>query len=374
MIIINNLSFLVSHRLPVVRALIHQGFAVSVICGSEISIREDQAMKILSKMDIDIYQISLKGKSINIIYECLTFFRIVKLISKLKPDIIHGVSPKGVLYSGLIGRMLTTKKIVLSFSGLGSLYSRDGSLTVKVIRVIYEKLLVWVLKGKKVISIVQNKDDKDYLVKKLFANSENVFLIKGSGVNFSYIENPESFVRKDVVLFPARVILEKGILQFLEASEALKEKYPNWKFLVAGELNNGNQYSLSKSVIDKWNLQSNVEFLGHVDDIYLLFKTTKIVCLPSYYREGLPLALAEAAAHGCVIITTDNIGCRDTVLNGQTGLLVPSKNVPVLISGLDSLLCNEKKLQKMGQKARIFAENNFDINQVVAKHLEIYAR
>ena len=369
--IINNLTFLKSHRFEIVKMLLDDGHKVSV-CTSYPRTRSDsEAKACFEALGVTLRYSSFQGQSLSHIMEILTLFQLALQIFLLKPSIIHGVSPKGVMYAGLIGLFFRKPKVVLSFSGLGSLYTRNGFI-FRYARMIYEKIISASLRRKNLITIVQNLDDKDYIINKLSGDEKKVILIKGSGVNFDNVIPHQFHHKENVILFPARVILEKGILHFLEAAQSLSSKYPCWTFKVAGYYEQKHLDQVLLSAGQNLLHNSNVEFLGHVENIYAYFRSSKIVCLPSYYREGLPLSLAEAAAHGCVIVTTNSVGCRDTVINGQTGLLVKPKSTEALIEALDEIISNEPKMEPMSKQAICFARANFDLGNVLHTHMTIY--
>lgn len=370
-LIINNLTFLVSHRLKVVEALIRNGYLVSVVCGGSLTAREHDAEILLRALGVNIFRTPLNSRSKNVLREIYALFLAIKNIYVWRPKIIHGISPKGVLYASVIGIFFRKPKIVLSFSGLGSLYTSQSILFCSF-RLIYESILSIAIRRKNLALIVQNEDDKNFLLKKIKCLEKNIFLIKGSGVDFQRVTRRRFSGRENIVLYPARVILEKGIKDFIHAAIELEKMKCDWKFVIAGE---AEPRTLARLGIEGGKLVqgiSNIKFVGHVENIYDLFSRTKIVCLPSFYREGLPLALVEAAAHGCVVVTTDNVGCRDAVKNGETGIIVPIKNVSALVGALDSLMSSPSVMEGMSEKAYDFALSEFNVDDVVAAHIAIY--
>lgn len=370
-IIINSASFLVSHRMKIIEALLKNNYSITVVCGSQFSQREQRDKKLLRQLGVNVVCTKLHGGSLNIFREISVLFTLINLVIRIRPSIIHGISPKGVLCACLVALIFRKCKLVLSFSGLGQLYTQK-SFIFNIIRTLYEALLRISVKRKDISLIVQNLEDKNFLIKKTKCNVKRITLLPGSGVDLNDVTNVNFDSKENIVLFPARVIPEKGIREFILASNNLKNKYVDWRFLVAGSLPQGLSKleemfpELDISVLDK------IDFLGHVDDIFELFRKSKIVCLPSYYREGLPLALAEASVHGCAIVTTDNVGCRDTVLPGKTGILVPVKDEIRLTDALDSLMSDANLLAEMSENAHAFGRTRFDVGKVVLSHLEIY--
>ena len=162
--------------------------------------------------------------------------------------------------------------------------------------------------------------------------------------------------KKKIILFPARVLLEKGIVEFINASKKLTKKYPRWKFLIAGTLNykKGEEEKFYECKIDREGIQKH-NFLRICKNIKKLFNKASIVCLPSY-REGFPKALIEACASGCAIVATDVPGCRDAIINNYNGLLCKVKNHLDTFTKIEKLILNEKKRKIFSKNSRKLAE------------------
>ena len=180
--------------------------------------------------------------------------------------------------------------------------------------------------------------------------------------------------KKKIILFPARVLLEKGIVEFINASKKLTKKYPLWKFLIAGTLNykKGEEEKIFTNVRLIEKEYKNIIFLGYVKNIKKLFNKASIVCLPSY-REGFPKALIEACASGCAIVATDVPGCRDAIINNYNGLLCKVKNHLDTFTKIEKLILNEKKRKIFSKNSRKLAEKKYSINTYIKKNLDFYA-
>ena len=196
-------------------------------------------------------------------------------------------------------------------------------------------------------------------------------LIKGSGVDLNDFADI-SFEEKDKkIVFPARVILDKGIREFILAANKLKLIHPDWDFLVAGAYDYKNPTSISFKEIQNLVSNNSVKFLGHVNNVNELFRRSSIVCLPSY-REGMPKAILEAQAAGCAIVTTDVVGCRESIERDKTGYLVSPYNINELIEALEKLISNKKKREDFVSLGIEFAKKNFDLNVVLDKVMGTY--
>jgi glycosyltransferase involved in cell wall biosynthesis len=203
--------------------------------------------------------------------------------------------------------------------------------------------------------------------------SDNV-LIKGSGADLSvYNYLPENTSGTIKVVMACRLLKEKGVFQYVDAAKIVKKQHSHVEFLLVGTPDLENPNSVKQSEIDVWVNQGLITYLGHRNDIPTVFANSNIVCLPSFYGEGVPKVLIEAAACGRAIVTTDNPGCRDAVVKGETGLTVPIRDAKALANAIMQLIDNPELRVSMGAKARVFAEKEFDVDSVVNKHLDIYS-
>jgi len=221
--------------------------------------------------------------------------------------------------------------------------------------------------------IFQNDEDKSLFLNNHIIRENQSYLIKGSGVDlnqFCYTQEPQT--GKIKVLLTARMIREKGIFVLIEAAKLLKNDYQDKiQFLLCGGIDdnpNAIKENDLKSVCDG----DYITWLGYRTDVLDLLKTSHIVAFPSYYKEGLPKSLIEATAVGRPIITTDSIGCKETVIEGYNGFLVPIKNSEALADRLKLLIDDAQLRITMGKNSRCLAEKEFSILNVITKHLEIY--
>ncbi len=219
--------------------------------------------------------------------------------------------------------------------------------------------------------IVQNLDDEAAIVKSGYASREEVRLIPGSGVDLTAFVHTPIEAKEQIVLFPARMLADKGLLELVNAARLLKGKVSGWRFFLAGVADYQNPSSISRQQIQQWQQEGLVEWLGHVADMAPVFARASIVCLPSY-REGMPKALLEAAAAGCAVVTTDVTGCREAILPGVTGDLVPVRDSQALAQALLQLMNDTDRRQRYGKAGRQLAIERFGIEAVVDATLAIY--
>ena len=221
--------------------------------------------------------------------------------------------------------------------------------------------------------IFQNNEDRNILVKWGVVPEEKVRMIRGSGVNLNIcpvLPEPNGI---PIVSFAARLLKDKGVEVFVKASELLKRRGIEARFWLIGKPDPWNANSVTMKQLKQWEMDGLVELLGFRKDIPDLFSKSNIVTLPSFYGEGLPKVLIEAAACARAVITTDHQGCRDAIEDDVSGILVPVRDSRVLADAIQYLIQNPGKRKSMGLAGRKLAKEVFDVNSVVNEHLKIYS-
>jgi len=367
---VNHASFFYSHIFPIAnRANLTNH--VELFCGNGASKEmESYAIKKVSKK-IKINNLAFSSGNINFFKDiCCLFYSIYK-ISLYKPDLIYCATPKGILFGGIISKILNIKSLVIFNTGMGFLFSNGANISGKIAKKIYLFFLKnYILKHKNKKIILENFHDASYFKKILKVKTKEIKIIKGAGINLKKFKNIYSLKNKLIIL-PARVIREKGIKEFYEASKILKKKYPEWLFIVAGALDYKKMSNFSKEDILIFKKSKFIRFIGYKKNILYLLKKTSIVCLPSY-REGFSKSLIEAAALGIPTVTSNTIGCKDAIIPKKTGELCKVKSVKSLVLKLKYLIDNPEIRKKYSNNSKIFAKKNFNIRSVIQKNLYIY--
>jgi glycosyltransferase involved in cell wall biosynthesis len=220
--------------------------------------------------------------------------------------------------------------------------------------------------------IVQNQDDMRAVVHQRLSAEEDIELINGSGVHLPTFLLLDIHHRKPLVVLPARLLKEKGVTVFVDAVRLLRQRGVSWRFALVGTADYANPSSVNEAEIRAWEAEGLVEWWGHRSDIAAVLCQTRIVCLPSFYGEGMPKSLLEAAAAGCAVVTTDSTGCREAVKPGVTGDLVPARNALALADALERLINDPARCLEYGEAGRAMACERFDIDAVVNRTLELY--
>ena len=246
---------------------------------------------------------------------------------------------------------------------MGYIFTGQANLAKKFLQNLIIYFQRWIFSYAKIKVIVQNKDDKNFLIRQKIIDKNKIISIKGSGVDLNKFKYSDHKNSKKIVLFPSRLLKNKGILEFLEASKMLSEKYPEWQFLLLGSADYDHPTTIKQNQLNEYLKIKNIKWMGFRSDMYKFYKKCSIVCLPSY-REGMPKSLLEAAAVGRPVVTTNVIGCKDAIINNKTGFLVPPRNTSELTNSIEILMNNIKIRSKFGKSGRELAEKTFDLKIV----------
>jgi glycosyltransferase involved in cell wall biosynthesis len=361
------IKFFLSHRLPIAIKAKEEGFDVHLISTS------GDGEDVLLKHGINFHEINITRSKANPFQEFKIINQVYKIYKKIQPDIVHHITIKPVLYGTLAARLAGVKAVVNAFSGLGYVFTAKG-LKAFIMRSIIKLAYRIILKHKNLTSIVQNHDDMNYLQSKSIINEKQTVLIKGSGVdlkNFKFTEEP---VDVPVVILPARLLKDKGVVEFVDAAKILHKENVKVRMVLVGDIDLGNPSSVTNEELLEWSGQNIIEHWGFSSDMAKTIEKSNIVCLPSY-REGLPKSLIEATACARAIITTDVPGCREMIdPKNVNGLIIPPRDSNALATAIEELINHPEKRHQMASNGREMAEREFSINQVVDKTIEIYAK
>lgn len=312
-------------------------------------------------------EITLSRRGMNPLEELAAILRLWALYRREKPDVVNHYTIKCVLYGSLAARLAGVPRIVNSIEGLGIVFSGRNRLLQILIEWMYRLFLV------NTSVIFLNPDDFELFLHKGLVTPESAHLISGSGVDVArFTPGPEPDSALPVAVFPARLLWEKGVGVFVEAARLLKQRGVLARFALIGEPDPHNPSSISRQDVETWVAEGIVEAWGWRQDMPQVYAESHIVCLPSYYREGVPRSLTEAAASGRAIVTTDAPGCREVVRHGVNGLLVPPRDPVALADAIQTLLENPQLRREMGRRGREIVENEFSSEIVIGKTLEVY--
>lgn len=355
--------FFLSHRLPIALAARDAGYEVHVATSLTGSAGK------LASLGFSVHPLDIDRRSASPLQALRLASTLFHLMRSIAPDVVHLVTIKPVLLGGLAARVARVPRVIAAISGLGFVFTARGASAL-LRRVLVSGLYRLALTGRGVRVIFQNADDQALLQRHAGIRDDQVVRIRGSGVSLEEwpaVPLPEG---PPVVLMASRLLEDKGVREFADAARLLRG-HRGARFVLVGDLDLGNPTSLTLEQVQAWVEDGVIEWWGHRSDMAGVLAMAHIVVLPSY-REGLPKALIEAAACGRAVVTTDVPGCRDAIDPGRTGLLVPVRDAVALARGIQSLLDNPDRTRDLGVAGRRWAEQVFDVHEVVARHLALY--
>jgi len=354
-----------SHRLPIARGAIRQGYRVVV--ATRVGKEADR----LKAEGIELVALRWSRGGLGLHREVQAILQLAALYRRIKPDVVHLVSHKPIAYGTAAAMLAGQRGIVHAITGTGS-YFLGTTVKARALRPFVKATLGFALRRKGSVSLFQNRDDRRLFLGPDAEKSERQALIRGAGVDLS--EFPHSRIPPGIplVVLPARLLWDKGVGEFVAAAKLLKARGVKARFALIGDTDDANPAATPRDQVANWHAEGTIEAWGYRADMPAVLAQSTIVCLPSY-AEGLPKALLEALAVGRPIVTTDAPGCREVVVPGENGLLVPVRSVEPLADALERILKDSDLARSMGERSRAMAEQ-FSVESVVAATLELYQK
>lgn len=366
LLVVNEIPFLVSHRLPIALAALHAGYEVHVAVP-----RASGDAAALEALGLRVHDIPLDRRGMNPAAEVRLLARLVALARALTPDVMHLVTVKPVLYGALAARIAGVPRVVAAISGLGYLHLAR-SWRARAARSIIAALYRRAFAQRGLRAVFQNADDlASFVDAGLLPRERAVLLRGGSGVDLFRFAPRAEPQGEPVVMLPSRMLWDKGVGEFVEAARLLRARGVGARMVLVGDTD-ANRAAVPRAALDAWARAEVVEWWGRRADMPATLGEAHVVVLPSY-REGCPKVLLEAAACARAIVTTDVPGCRDVVAPGEEGLLVPVRDATALADAIERLLGDAALRARMGARARARAERELGVERVVAAHLALYA-
>jgi glycosyltransferase involved in cell wall biosynthesis len=352
-----------SHRLPLARAAIADGFRVTVV--TRVARHGDE----IRAAGIELIPIDLRRRSMNPIEAVRAIFQLSRIYRRVRPDIAHHVALKPVLYGSIAARIARVGGVVNAVAGLGYAFSSQD-LKARLLRPVIRLAFRTLLNAGNACLIVQNPDDRTLLTSRGIVDERRVRLIRGSGVDTTvFVPRPEP-AGTPVVMLASRLLRDKGVLEFVTAAKQLLSEGTAAQFVLVGAPDPENPASIPPSDLGDL-IGGAVEWWGPRDDMPQVLGHANIVCLPSY-REGLPKVLLEAAACGRAIVATDVPGCREIVVHGENGLLVPARDSGALAIAIKALVDDPHRRRVMGARGRRLAEEQFSVERITRETISLY--
>lgn len=358
--------YLYNFRLPLARYLRDQGHEVVMFSppGPYVARLEASGFRALT--------IPMHRRSLNLASEFALLNHIRRLYTRERPALVHHFTIKCVVYGSLAARLAGIPACINAVTGLGHVFT-SHSVKARLLCLPVRALLRLALSGADSRLILQNPDDVAAFQQAGLIASNQIRLIRGSGVNTTRFHpasqpTPSNPLK---ILLTTRLLREKGVGEYVAAARQLRQEGITAEFLLAGDPDPGNPSSIPSLQLTAWRQEGSVTLLGHVEDMAALWPQVDIGVLPSY-REGVPRSLLEAAACGLPLVATDAPGCREIVQHDINGLLVPIKDAAALAAALRLLCFEPETRQRMGRASRAKVLTDFDERIVFEKTLAVY--
>jgi len=358
--------YFLSHRLCLARACRRRGWQVVV------ATRVADGRGVIEAEGLRVAPMSIRRSGRNPFRELRTLCRIIAIYRRERPDLVHHVAAKPVIYGSIAARLAGRPVVINALAGMGYLFT-SGTLSARLLRGPVRLLLRRCLRAERSWLILQNRDDAHDFVAGGLVAPERLTLIHGSGVDtdrFRPTPEPEGGI---VVALVARMLDDKGVREAVAAVRMLQARGADITLRLVGDPDSGNPTSIAPETLRRWQDEGVAEWLGHRTDIAEIWAGAHIALLPSY-REGLPKALIEAAACGRPMIAADVPGCREIVRPGETGLLVPARDADALAGAIARLAADAGLRRRMGDAARADVERLYSEERIVAETLALYDR
>jgi glycosyltransferase involved in cell wall biosynthesis len=355
--------FVCSHWLPQVTAAQAAGYEVHVLT------RVRKHGKRLESLGLKVIPLELSRRSRNPLAELRIIADLIRIYRRVRPDLVQHIAMKPVIYGTLAALLSRPKGIVNYIAGLGWLFT-SPTLQARLIRLPLKAVLRPLLRRGHVI--VENPNDFAQ-VEALGLPPARITRIPGAGVNMAEFAPAPEPGGVPLVVMAARMLWAKGVGEFVRAAELLKARGSAARFALIGIPDGENPSSVPLAQLEAWRDGGVVEWWGHRADMPAIFAEASIVCLPTFYGEGVPKVLIEAAAAGRSIVATQIPGCREIVHEGENGLLVPPRDAPALAEAIGTLLADKPLRERMGRRGREIAEAEFSVERVVGDTLRVYA-
>ena len=370
---------LINFRGPLIKSMLAKGVNVYASANG----RDPDTEVKLRDMGVEYYPIRIARTGMNPLNDIVTIFDLIRLVRRVKPDIVLSYTIKPIIYGGLASRLCGIQNVFSMIEGLGSVFMPRECL-FQIFPSILARLLyrIGLAVSKRVFFL--NPDDLNQFVQERYVPKQRTILLNGIGIDLVYYVK-EGFLETLPIRFLmiARLLKDKGVREYIAAATIVRSRYRNAEFVLAGDLDD-NPNSIKKEELVSWQREGIINYVGYAEDVRPLFRDCHVYVLPSFYREGTPRTVLEAMSTGRAIITTDMPGCRETVDKpigasnwkmeeysnklkiGRNGIMVIPKDIESLVSGMEFFLKHPEQIAIMGDEGRRYAEERYDVHKVNA--------
>jgi glycosyltransferase involved in cell wall biosynthesis len=355
---------LVNFRGELLKTLVSQAHSVIALAGGATT----DEISTIESLGVRYIDVPVERTSMNPLTDFKTLRFYQKIFEQESPDFVLSYTVKPVVWGGIALRNQPNVQFTALVTGLGYAFEGQG-FKRGVLRWIVSRLYKLSLKRANHV-FFQNPDDLSYFVGCGLVEKSKTFVVAGSGVPIDQVQF-EALAKSDLTfLMVARLLKEKGVYEFVAAACQVKKNFPNVRFQLLGGLDPSPD-GIKQTVVDDWVAQGCIEYLGETKDVRPYLAQSHVFVLPSFYREGLPRTILEAMATGRAILTTDNVGCREPIVEGENGWLVPVRDSKTLAEKMIWFIEHPEQIEAMGLASRKMAEDKFDVSKVNAGMLKV---
>jgi len=328
----------------------------------------------INELGVPFMSLPIDKKGINPLADLRLISSLFWWYRRERPEIVHHFTIKPVIYGSIAARLANVPRIINTVTGLGYVFTADK---IGWLRQIVERLYRISL-SRADFTFFLNQDDFRVLSERGLVNPEKAGVLPGEGVDCDFFSSSHLVGSQSgdtpTFIMVSRLLRDKGVYEFVDAARLVRKAYANSAFWLLGRRDERNPSVVAKEDLERWQSEGIVEWLGEVEDVRPIVAKADVVVLPSFYREGVPRSLLEAAAMEKAVITTDAVGCREAVEHGRTGLLVPIKDATALANAMKKMLENPDMRSRMGREGRRRVKEQFDEKIVLEKILEVYGK
>lgn len=361
----NSAQYFLSHRLALAKGARALGFDVHVAAP------QAENLSPIRREGFVVHPFPYLRGNLSPLREAGTLGALVRLYRATRPRLVHHLTLKPVLFGTVAARIAGVPAVVNAVNGLGHLFV-EGNWYRRTLREAFKAVGRVAFQHGRMKFLFQNVEDMDVFIQARLAVAGDSVLIRGSGVDLTAFKRASEPDGVPVVLLASRMLWHKGIGVFVDAARRLRQAGVTARFVLVGEPDTGNPESVDRSQLEEWNREGVVEWWGHRSDMPSTLGGCHVVTLPTYYREGVPKVLIEAAACGRPLVATDMPGCRDIVREGVNGILVPPRDPVALAAALGELLADPGLRMAYGECGRDLVQREFSIERVVGQTLGVY--
>jgi glycosyltransferase involved in cell wall biosynthesis len=357
--------YFASHRFDLARAARDAGFQVA------LATRVSSWRQRIESEGIRVFPLRFMRRSSRHPWvELQAIHELSSLYRDWKPDVVHHVAAKPVIYGGVAARRAGVKGVVAALAGLGHAFASERA-SARMLRPALLAAYRAALKQCNVRLIVQNPEDERFVLEQDLLRPQELRVIRGSGVDTQAFRPRAEPDTVPTVVLVARMLWDKGVGEFVEAARQLRQRNVLARFILVGEADPENPAAISRAELRRWHAEGDVEWWGHRRDMPEVLAGAHVACLPSY-REGLPKSLLEAAACGLPLIATDVPGCREIAVHDKTALLVPPRDAPALAEAMMRLASDTELRRRLGAAARERVCEHFSTERITGQTVALY--